>query len=203
MGCFRWCVFTLWAVISSQSAIVSSSDCTWFRSALALAVALQRHTHLPDDANRIHWGFAPQAQFMLTHIRVFVFAVTATILATGCYAPQAGSPIPSADGARLYRGSCASCHGQSGAGDGPMIATLTVAPTDLRTLSARNGGVFPRVAVRQKIDGRNLPAAHGTSDMPVWGWQFAQTDTDNRDPAEMAETRIEAVVDYLENLQSR
>ncbi len=45
--------------------------------------------------------------------------------------------------------------------------------------------------------------AHGTRDMPVWGWQFAQTGTDNRDPARVAQARIEAVIDYLERIQTR
>ena len=137
--------------------------------------------------------------------RVFLVVILGTTLTTitGCYAPKAGSPIPSADGARLYRGYCASCHGRSGAGDGPMVSMLNVAPTDLRTLSARNEGRYPRTTVRRKIDGRDLPAAHGTREMPVWGWQFAQTGTDYRDAAKIAAVRIDAVVDHLESMQSR
>lgn len=83
-----------------------------------------------------------------------------------------------------------------------MVTQLTQAPTNLRTLSSRNNGVFPRSTVRGYIDGRNLVAAHGTRDMPVWGWQFAQAGVDNRDPAKIAQNRIEAVIDYLEEIQS-
>ncbi len=89
----------------------------------------------------------------------------------------------------------------SGAGDGPMVPQLTRSPSDLRTLSQRNGGAFPRIAVTRQIDGRDMRAVHGTRDMPVWGWEFGQRDTDRRDPAAQAAARIEAVVDFVERLQ--
>ena len=131
---------------------------------------------------------------------VRLLLVLGCVFIAGCYAQLAGSPIPSYDGARLYRGSCASCHGISGAGDGPLVSILKESPGDLRTLSLRNQGKFPRIAVVRQIDGRDLRMVHGSRDMPVWGWQFAQ-DTDKRDPAKQAEARINALVDYLETIQ--
>ena len=130
-----------------------------------------------------------------------VAGVLALALLAACHAPQAGSTIPSYDGAMLYRGNCASCHGQVGAGDGPMVPTLAVPPTDLRDLAARNGGVFPRLAVTRQIDGRDLRAVHGSRDMPVWGWQFSHDENDLRDPVEQTRARIEALVDHLERMQ--
>ncbi|XOV84029.1 MAG: c-type cytochrome [bacterium] len=120
---------------------------------------------------------------------------------TGCYAPSAGDPIPSYDGARLYRENCASCHGKTGAGDGPMVPHLDIAPTNLRVLSAANNGEFPRLAVTRQIDGRDMRAVHGSSDMPVWGWQFSHTNNDMRDPTKQAQARINALVDYLQTVQ--
>lgn len=125
-----------------------------------------------------------------------------TLLGTaGCFAPQASDPIPSYDGARLYRENCAVCHGQEGLGDGPMVPHLKANPSNLRTLAARNGGSFPYLAVMRQIDGRDLRAVHGTADMPVWGWHFSRADNDMRDPGQQTQARIDALVKHLENLQ--
>ena len=66
---------------------------------------------------------------------------------------------------------CASCHGKSGRGDGPMVAHLVRAPTDLTLLAESHGGVFPSLRVLNSIDGRGSPRtdAHGPREMPVWG----------------------------------
>ncbi len=47
------------------------------------------------------------------------------------------------DGAVFFAENCAACHGSEGYGDGPMAAGLALSPTNLTTLSQRNGGVFP------------------------------------------------------------
>lgn len=127
-------------------------------------------------------------------------AVVVTVVA-GCMAPRAGDPIPSYDGARLYRENCAVCHGQTGAGDGPMVPHLTANPSNLRTLSARNDGEFPYIAVMRQIDGRDMRAVHGSADMPVWGWHFSRADNDMRDPGKQTQARIDALVQYLETIQ--
>lgn len=74
-------------------------------------------------------------------------------------------------GARLYMEFCASCHGTSGRGQGPVAAFLTVPPTDLTQISANNDGVFPMLTVIHLIDGRTEYAVHGGT-MPVWGSAF-------------------------------
>ena len=132
---------------------------------------------------------------------VWIFSVTLLIGLTGCLAPQAGDPNPTFDGARLYRENCASCHGQSGAGNGPMLPHLSSPPSDLRTLSAMNNGVFPRLDVTRQIDGRDISAVHGSSEMPVWGWKFSHADNDKRDPVQQTRARITALVDHLETMQ--
>lgn len=132
----------------------------------------------------------------------FASVLFACAFLAGCYAPLAGSNIPSYDGAMLYRGSCASCHGKNGAGDGPLAAQLKEVPADLRTLSLHNQGVFPRLVVTRQIDGRDQRLVHGSREMPVWGWQFTRAENDNRDPVQTTRARIDALVDYLATIQT-
>jgi len=65
-----------------------------------------------------------------------------------------------------YTNNCAVCHGVNGKGNGPMAVVLTTPPTDLTTISKRNGGVFPFARVYQVIDGSinstQMIKAHGT-----------------------------------------
>jgi mono/diheme cytochrome c family protein len=103
---------------------------------------------------------------------------------------------------------CGPCHGRNGEGDGPVAASLRTAPPDLTILARGNGGVFPGEQVRQRIDGRNFPAAHGTEEMPVWGYWFKLQETaagllqEDRETAEKeVSERISRLVIYLENLQ--
>ncbi|MBE1282983.1 MAG: c-type cytochrome [Rhodobacteraceae bacterium] len=56
-------------------------------------------------------------------------------------------------GAALYRQNCASCHGPTGAGDGPLVADLPVPPANLRLLSADNDGIYPEERVIATIHG--------------------------------------------------
>ena len=52
-------------------------------------------------------------------------------------------PIPrvfAGSGQLMYASYCASCHGTKGLGDGPAAPALKVLPTDLTSLSRKNGG---------------------------------------------------------------
>ncbi|MGR3515165.1 MAG: c-type cytochrome [Paracoccaceae bacterium] len=71
-------------------------------------------------------------------------------------------------GARLFGFHCASCHGTSAQGDGPLREVLTIRPADLTTLSAGNGGTFPLARVLDRVDGTTEVKAHG-GPMPVFG----------------------------------
>lgn len=52
------------------------------------------------------------------------------------------TPVTERSGADLFKQNCVSCHGRSGAGDGPLADQLPVPPANLRGLSAANDGVF-------------------------------------------------------------
>jgi mono/diheme cytochrome c family protein len=73
------------------------------------------------------------------------------------------------EGRDLYMRYCASCHGNSGTGDGPVAAALEPRPADLTRLRERYGEASPLRQTIAAIDGRQPVRAHGNSAMPVWG----------------------------------
>jgi mono/diheme cytochrome c family protein len=101
-------------------------------------------------------------------------------------------------GAQLFQTYCASCHGVTGHGDGPIAGEFRKIPPDLTKYSARNGGVFPNERVRHIIDGRGVPA-HGNREMPVWGDAFRSGRGGLS--AEGVNARIDAIVRYLKTIQ--
>jgi mono/diheme cytochrome c family protein len=113
---------------------------------------------------------------------------------------QQGTSASEDSGAQLFRMYCASCHGITGAGDGPVAQQMRKTPPDLTKYSSRNGGVFPSERVRQIVDGRGV-AAHGDREMPVWGDAF-QSGRGGLSP-EAAKARIDAIVRYLGAIQAR
>ncbi|MEQ8860038.1 MAG: c-type cytochrome [Pseudomonadales bacterium] len=119
------------------------------------------------------------------------------ILLLGAAACEASDAPDSYDGRNLYLGYCASCHGAEGDGDGPVAPALAAALPDLRTIAVRRGS-FPRGWVVDVIDGRAPRAAHGTPDMPVWGWQFQLQEGSATD----ARARIDALVEHLRTIQA-
>jgi mono/diheme cytochrome c family protein len=132
-------------------------------------------------------------------LATMVVASAAPVL-TAAQAKQATRP-QGPDGAALYRVSCASCHGTSGRGDGPMADYLRVAPTDLTRLAQRHGGTYRADAVARAIDGRDRIGSHGPSDMLVWGDAFSPSLRGGNEAALRA--RISALVQYVATLQQQ
>lgn len=105
-------------------------------------------------------------------------------------------------GEATYMSVCASCHGETGDGDGPLAALMTVPVPPLNTLAQQNGGTFPMLLVVHTIDGRSKKPGHG-SQMPVWGAEFKAGALEANDPAAdlAARGRILSVAYYLESIQ--
>src|SRR5688572_24035792 len=110
---------------------------------------------------------------------IVVFALLG--LMPAAQAPQQPRPalIDSLAGRDSFELYCASCHGSGGRGDGPIARELRTRPADLTTLARRNDGAFPREAVRGYITGTGRAvAAHGTTEMPIWGPLFRAFESD-------------------------
>ena len=103
-------------------------------------------------------------------------------------------------GSQLFRTYCASCHGVTARGNGPLADALRRPPPDLTQFTRRNGGVFPSARVYDIIDGRGVPS-HGDREMPIWGDAFRYTREGAT--AESIKERIEAIVAYLAAIQER
>ena len=115
-----------------------------------------------------------------------------------------------------YLSSCAACHGVDGNGQGSLSAELKSQPADLTILAKKNDGVFPVNAIYEVIDGRKAIKAHGTREMPIWGFRYtpspnqalSSTASDQYlnlsfDPELVARSRVLAVVDYLNRIQAK
>ena len=105
------------------------------------------------------------------------------------------------EGRALFTTYCASCHGVSARGDGPIPSSLRVRPADLTQFAAKNGGVFPAAKTGRIIDGRGV-GAHGNPDMPVWGRVF-RSSQGAVDANAQAKARVAAIVRFLESIQER
>ncbi|MGA1676134.1 MAG: cytochrome D1 domain-containing protein [Pseudomonadales bacterium] len=104
-------------------------------------------------------------------------------------------------GAQLFAELCANCHGPYGAGDGPLASSQSVVLKDLRDLTSRAKGAFPRDFVTEIIDGRAFRAEHGPEGMPLWGAELLrEAPLDPRAESEVA-AMIEALTDHLEEMQ--
>lgn len=110
-------------------------------------------------------------------------------------APKAPS---AAAGQETFLKYCASCHGKTAKGDGPVAFALRTPPPDLTTLSKRHEDKFPAGYVSTVLIFGESFASHGSEDMPIWGSRFKTIDT-ARDPT--GQQHIDDVVAYIRSLQ--
>ena len=106
--------------------------------------------------------------------------------------------IPSLEGKDLYREYCAVCHGVDAKGGGPAAAALKRNPTDLTQLARRNGGTYPKLAVKMSIT-NNGAIEHGTVEMPIWGSVFSNTGQDK----DLGDMRIMSLINYIGEIQAK
>jgi mono/diheme cytochrome c family protein len=113
--------------------------------------------------------------------------------------------VRTTDGGVLYDTLCASCHGATGKGDGPVAPALVKPVSDLTVLSANNGGVYPRESVEESIYGDSRVLAHRTIDMPLWGDQLMSLRPDWRSLQRKAFTkeRIRNLAVHVEGMQDQ
>ena len=78
------------------------------------------------------------------------------------------------EGGRIYAQTCASCHGVTGAGDGPLAADLDPRPTNFvegdRAASLSPFQVFN--TIRMGVEGTSMPAHPQLSEEEVWDLAF-------------------------------
>ncbi|HET9229621.1 MAG TPA: cytochrome c [Thermoanaerobaculia bacterium] len=134
-------------------------------------------------------------------LRILTVAIVLIVAVWPLLAAEEG-PGNAARGRAAFNLYCSSCHGKTAKGDGPVAATLKVAPTDLTQLALSNGGKFPVEQTHAYIDGRRAVAAHGPSDMPVWGLSFQDPGKDT-DQEAMVRARIKDIVAFIESLQEK
>jgi mono/diheme cytochrome c family protein len=123
--------------------------------------------------------------------RVAVVALVAALAS----ASEVARGAETSGGALLYDRYCASCHGKSGRGDGPVATSLTPPPTDLTAL---HDGVPD---LMRKIDGRQAIQAHGTAEMPVWGEVFEGKLVGEPHRRRAALLHVQLIAEYVKSLQ--
>ena len=130
-------------------------------------------------------------------------ALSAALVVAACATAPDPRDTRQLTGVEMYEQLCASCHGVSGRGDGPVASLITIGVPDLTRIAYRDGGEFPTEDVRRTIDGRFERPAHGPRDMPVWGWQFYDSSSTD-DAAERAtvDSMIDRLVEYLRSIQA-
>ena len=131
-------------------------------------------------------------------LRTVIALLAPALLATPFCAQAAGAPNPNHE---VYLKLCSSCHGPAGKGDGPLAPMLTPKPSDLTQLAKKNGGEFNALAVYEAISGPHLAAAHGTSQMPVWG-EVLRQEPGGAEPR-ASEISLAKVVNYLRSIQAK
>jgi nucleotide-binding universal stress UspA family protein/cytochrome c5 len=131
-------------------------------------------------------------------------AVAAAVIAAMLVLPAAASAQEmkqTTPGGETFRTYCATCHGTSARGDGPLAPSMRKKPANLTEIAKRNGDVFPAELVFKIIDGRQPVRGHGGPDMPAWGDAFTRSREAGAE--ERVKSLIQSLVDYLESIQVR
>jgi mono/diheme cytochrome c family protein len=132
---------------------------------------------------------------------IVALALVGAWLAGAASAGEAADGVLADMGRPYFERYCASCHGLSGAGDGPTADVLRAPPSDLRLIAARRGGSFPDGEIAQYIDGRFDVKAHGSREMPVWGERFSQDIPEPEVADAIARGKIVVLIEYLKSVQ--
>jgi mono/diheme cytochrome c family protein len=106
-------------------------------------------------------------------------------------------------GRAAYLKYCSACHGPEGKGDGIVATALRPKPPDLTRLAAAHGGKFPRMEVERSIAGRQPIAAHGETEMPVWGEIFTKEKGSTITAHAEVRGQVQLIAEYLQSIQTQ
>lgn len=134
-------------------------------------------------------------------MRPLTFLMLAALTASQLSAARAFGD-EAAVGRAEYLRYCSACHGDDGRGDGVVSGLMQPRPSDLTQLAAGHGGTFPTLQVRETIDGRKQPQAHGSTEMPVWGEVLAHEKA-MAQPDAHVRGQVQAIVQYLSTIQAK
>ena len=144
----------------------------------------------------------------MSFVRIIHFLNSVLLLAALGYTQESKPQIkhvpapatPAFSGKEMFKSYCASCHGETGKGDGPAASALKTMPSNLTVLARNNSGQFPSPRVVAILRGNATVTAHGNHDMPVWGpvfWHMGQGHEAD------VHQRIVNLTQYLESLQQK
>jgi len=138
---------------------------------------------------------------MKTLILAFALPVALNLAAAEPQIKRVPTPYTHpASGEQMYLAYCASCHGNQGAGNGPVAVHLKVAIPNLTQLAKQNKGEFPATRVAQVIRGEVDARTHGLKDMPVWGPVFRAFDGGQN---AVVHKRVANLTKYIETMQAK
>lgn len=123
------------------------------------------------------------------------------LLAFAVVADAGAQAIDEYSGVETYQRFCASCHGPSGVGDGPVAPAIPIRVPNLTRLEYRDGQDFDEELLRKIIDGRQPVIFHGTRYMPVWGYEFWVEEGADAEAQERVDIIVRNLVDYIRTLQ--
>jgi mono/diheme cytochrome c family protein len=135
--------------------------------------------------------------------RFVLVAAAIGSLAAGRAAAEPPDPMLAKVGGEMFQQYCASCHGVTGEGNGPVAPSLRTPPADLTRIAARRGGNFPDSDIARFIDGRFDLPAHGTREMPIWGRKLGEPIAEGTQPDEVVRGKLMALVEYLKTIQKK
>ncbi|HWK51240.1 MAG TPA: cytochrome c [Steroidobacter sp.] len=124
-----------------------------------------------------------------------------TIALLSWHAAAGAADYVAMSGQELYGRFCASCHGTTGRGDGPVASSFKIEVPDLTLIARRAQGSYPRDRIEKIIDGRFIIGAHGTRTMPVWGEDLTRLELGNPDAERSTRLIILRLADYVWLLQ--
>ena len=137
----------------------------------------------------------------ISHCSWSVPAGIATLALAGVAMAFEAVTLDDYSGEELYLRFCASCHGSEALGDGPVSRSLNVAVPDLTRITSRYGQ-FPAGVIRDVIDGRGIDKrAHGTREMPVWGYEFWVEEGADVNAQRAVRDAINKLVEHLRSIQ--